>query len=292
MIIRVLKTATFCLLLAGVSLAQEASVTVEVGDLACVPLDWKSRRQVKNHGKVDALVRGAPPGASVRLYYRRMHHEIEDFYFTEMRAAGDGVYWGIFPDPEDRKPKELELRNPRRDETAWAEWWKAKESSQHRDPDDTLDDDVIREKAALGKQHERTWLTELSDEDLQTWLEELENEPVEYFATVSDPNHRLLAQSEMKVTPVIKRCSVELTPQQTGESFNLTVGETAHWQRGKSPFHWQCQHIVTRIDNHEIKRADGVCRCCVSFDVHAWLPMEGAPAPEASASVPIPPKKK
>ena len=39
-----------------------------------------------------------------------------------------------------------------------------------------LDDDLIRERASLGKKLPRDWLAEMDDPTFQSWLEQLENE--------------------------------------------------------------------------------------------------------------------
>ena len=75
------------------------------------------------------------------------------------------------------------------------------------------------------------------------------------------------------------RCQAALTPEQAGEAENLTVGETAYWQRDESLFHWLCDGIVSRVDPTNVKRGDGICRACVV----AWWKRPGILVPAASA---------
>jgi hypothetical protein len=258
-----------CIVLAALSLVAAAvpaiGQTVSVGDLECVPLEGNSL--------VTASV-SPPEGAAntMRLYFSRVHNEVEDFYYVEMRSAGGGNYWAVLPDPDDstlaRKLLKKENGQPKTG-YEWAEWWKRKESSQDRDPNNDLDKKVIQEQASIGKQEPRAWIRSRTDGDLQRWLEAQQYEPVQYYAAAFDGQNRLVGKSEVKVAPVTKQCRVVLTPQQAGHAENLTVGETANWQRGERVFHWECDGIVTRIDPALIPRADGTCRACL---IAWWKP--------------------
>lgn len=232
--------------------AQSPKITV--GQVACLPID--------GNGVVTATVTPDLGSLSIRLYFRRLHIEVEDFYYTEMRPSGSGGYWGVFPDPEDKAATRKSLKNASPDE--WAKWWKAKEASENRDPNDDLNDNVIKERASVGKLEKRAWMTPQQDADLQRWLEKLENEPAEYFVAVYDTSGRLLDKTPMHVVEVKKSdCKVTLTPQQQGYAENLVVGETREWQKGESVFHWECDGVVTRVDSAGVWRPDDACRACV-----------------------------
>jgi hypothetical protein len=245
----------------GAVLAQP--VTVSVDDLACIPLE--------GHAVVEATVVGEPGGAQVRLHFRRTHQEVEDFYYVVMSAAAGDVYWGVLPDPEDQELERHDLEGASDD--AWAAWWRAKEASENRDPNDDLDDQVIRERASVGRHIDRDWLAARTPAELQDWLEELENEPAEYYVAVYDSSDALLASSDTLVVEVEPQsdCPVTLTQRQTGQARNLTVGETAAWQEGKEVFHWECDGIVSRIDYRGILREDEFCRACVVAPLTPWL---------------------
>jgi len=237
--------------------AAEAQPSVTADQVACVPLaQWSV---------IGADVAGEAGGQSVRLYFRRMHHLVEDFYWAPMYPGADG-YWAPLPKPEDFQPRRFELDDPDGevdDELLWAAWWKAKEASDDRDPNDNLDDEVIRERASKGKKVTRDWMEALDLAALQGWLEELENEPVEYYVAVVDAGGQQVAASPMLVAPVTDDCQVELSPPEDGRARNQDVGETAPWQEGEAVFHWLCDGIVTRVNYLGIARADEVCRACV-----------------------------
>jgi hypothetical protein len=238
-----------------------AEPTVEADQVACIP--------VRSNGIVWATVTGVQPGASIRLYFRRLNNVVEDLYFLNMlQSSESGRYWGMFPKPEKRKPDRHDIeqqRDPIVDANRWAAWWRQKEASVHRDPNDDLDDDKIRERASRGKLEDRHWMNQMSDEQFQKWLEKLEYEPAEYFVAVVGPSHQIVAQSPMMVVEVKSQseCRVELTPEQEGEAANLLIGETAPWQVGEPVFHWLCDGVVTRIGENRVKRADEACRGCV-----------------------------
>jgi len=239
--------------------------TITLGALPCLPNG--------ENGVLTARIEPAPAAEiQVRLYFRRQSLMVEDFYFTAMVPTGDGNYWGVFPQPEDSKFPEKRLKNAKKVENAWAEWWRAKEGSEHRDPNPDLDKDVIVERASLGKREKRDWMTPLDDDALQSFLRRQTTEPAEYFVALFDPAGTLLARSPMQVVDVRGDCRVALTSQQAGYAANLTVGETARWQAGETVFHWECTGIVTRLDPQRVLRADEACRACVV----AWWPVGAA----------------
>lgn len=238
-----------------------AEPTVEADQAACLP--------VQSNGIVWATVTGVQPGTNVRLYFRRLNDVVEDLYFVNMLPSSQPErYWGIFPKPEKRKPDRHDIEEQRSaidEANRWAAWWRQKEASEHRDPNDDLNDDKIRERASRGKLEDRHWMNQLSDEQFQKWLEKLEYEPAEYFVALYGPTHQVIAQTPMMVVEVKSKseCKVELTPEQQGEAANLVVGETAPWQVGEPVFHWLCDGVVTRIGDNRVKRADEACRGCV-----------------------------
>lgn len=248
----------------AVALADEIRVTAEQTE--CIPIEGNAI----GHARIENNL----PDTSVRLYFRRLNDTVEDLYFVRMQPEGAGRYWGVFPKAEDRKldrrdleerleERREEAKNEQDDDHEWAAWWKAKELSDDRDPTNDLDDDLIRERASLGKLEKRHWMLEMDDAELEDWLEKLENEPAEYFTAVHDASGRMVARSPMKVVEVRDDCKVEMTPQQAGEAENLTIGETAPWQKGEEVFHWLCDGVVTRIDPQNVLRADERCRVCV-----------------------------
>ena len=245
--------------LLAVPVGLAAQMTVTVDDLECLPLE--------DNGVVWAEVEGNVPDTTVRLNFRRLNDIVEDLYWVEMHPAGGGRYWGIFPKSEDRVLDRHDLEEQRKDveeEYRWAEWWREKQISDHRDPNDDLDKDLIRERASQGKLVPREWLAEMDDDTFQNGLEQLENEPAEYYMSVHEGvTGRELARSKTRVVEVRKNCRLDLTPEERGEAENLTVGETAQWQRGEQVFHWLCDGIVTRIGPIGIKRPDEFCRACV-----------------------------
>lgn len=240
-----------------------AAQTVTVDDLACVPL--QPHDDNKNHALVTAEVEPDQAGHEVRLYFRRLDPEVEDFYYSVMQAEGNGDYWGVLPDPEDQAL--------RRDDPAW---WNAKEAADDRDPDGDLDAAVIRERAQVGRQERRDWLEAMSEADLRLWLADQKSEPVEYFVAVYNPAGTRVAQSEMKIASVREDCRVQLTTEQIGEAHNQTIGETAAWQNNLALYHWECDHIVTRINYSGVKEEDAVCRACVVATIPFWIPSTAA----------------
>ena len=265
----VLATA---LLLPTLAIAQ-TTPTVRPDDVECLPIE--------DNGIAWTSVENNLPDTTVRLNFRRLHDTVEDIYWVAMQPQGEGRYWGIFPKAADQMLNRYEISEERenvRDEYRWAQWWREKQGSDHRDPTDELDEDLIRERASLGKQLPREWLAEMDDETFQRWLEQLENEPAEYFMSVHDATGRQLSRSKTRVVEVRENCRPDLSPQQRGEAENLTVGETAYWQRGEEVFHWLCDGIVSRIAPNDIKRGDEVCRACVI----AWYKKPGVIIPAAT----------
>lgn len=247
--------AALALLAAAAVTAGAQETQVQVTPIPCLPLE--------GNAPVTVTLSPDSAGAEVRVYFRRLSIEVEDFYYVIARPSGAGAYWAVLPDPEDRKLTKKALRNA--DEHAWAKWWRSKETLDSRDPNPDLDSKVIRERASLGKLEKREWMNAKDDPAFQEWLEQLQNEPAEIFVAVYDPFGSQIARSELFIVEVKKEkeCPVTLTPQQDGYASNLTVGETRDWQAGEQPFHWECDGLVTRVDPRGILRADEACRACV-----------------------------
>jgi hypothetical protein len=248
-IVKTVIVAVACLL---VSVLGHAQVTVKVDNVECLPIG--------ENAVVWAEVDGNLPDSTVHLNFRRLHDMVEDFYYVQMVPAGQGRYWGVMPKAEDRTLDRHELEEEV--DAQWAAWWRAKEVRDDRDPNQDLDQELIRERASQGRHVTRHWLEEMDDRTFEDWLETLENEPAEYFVAVHDAQGKKIARSRTRVTEVTNECEVVLTPQQQGEAQNLVVGETAYWQENEGVFHWMCDGVVTRIDPVRIKRADAICRTC------------------------------
>lgn len=247
--------------------ATSQTTTIALGQLPCLPLN--------GNGVLNATVTPEVPGTTARLYFRRFNDTVEDFYYVEMEPAGGGGYWATFPVPTDDKPTKKELKNYQyenqkieRGGKPWAEWWKAKEGSAQRDPNDDLDRDKVRERASIGKQEKRAWMGSLDSAALQSWLDRQSVEPGEYYVALVDGTGRPVARSEMRNVEVRKDCRTTLTPQQSGYAKNLTVGESSAWQTNEELFHWECTGVVSRINPQNVLRADDHCRACVV----AWWP--------------------
>jgi hypothetical protein len=242
---------------------------VEMDQVACVPAG--------GNGLIWASVSNSWPETSVRLFFRRLNDVVEDLYFVEMQPAGDGRYWGVMPRAEKRKLNRHELAGQRTEAQrryAEAAWWRSKEGSDHRNPNQDLSDEAIRERASVGKAESRDWMMSFEEAEFDQWLRRQEFEPVEYFGAVVDANGNQISRSPMMVGEVwaASNCPIELTPEQAGEAANLVVGETALWQAGKPVFHWMCAGVVARVDPGGVKRADGACRQCVPcFDQQTVL---------------------
>ena len=260
-----------------------AQTRTTAGDLQCMP--WE------RHSVVTARVSGAPEGSTVRLYFRRLHEEVEDFYWVQMTPRGGGEYWAALPKPANERLPDKELEDPENDEQEdhpQAAWWMAKDRSADRDPNDDLNEDIIEERASEGRQVPRDWMRALSLAELQRWLEGLPNEAAEYYAVVHGVDGREIAgsRSPVKVVRVTDPddCdapsvavpidygrfvndpdpSPELLrrAREWGGATNLVVAETAEWQIGRGVFHWLCDGIVSRVDYRGILREDDVCRAC------------------------------
>lgn len=229
-----------------------AAQSVAIDDLVCVPL--QPHDDNKNHTLVTASATGASADDHVRFFFRRLNPDVEDFYYTVMLAAGDGSYWGVLPDPEDHALGETD-----------PDWWRNHSAG---DPD----------RSRVGSQIERDWLNAGSDADLAAWLADQKSEPVEYYAALYDSNGNRKAKSEMKIASVREDCRVTLDAQQLGESENQTIGETANWQNNQALFHWECDHLVSRINFSNVKEADSVCRACVVAVIPFWIPTTVAAA--------------
>lgn len=239
--------------------ASAQQVRVDVEPLQCIPLE--------QHAPVTARVTGEPGGSTVRLYFRRLHQEVEDFYYVVMNASGDGDYWAVLPKPADEVLETWRLEETEteeQEENPWAAWWQTKERVGDRDPNDDLNTEIIEERAAVGQREPRDWMMALSLEELQEWLEELENEAVEYYAQAFDASGSPIpnARSITRATVVTEDCEVDLDVRERGQAMNLVVGETAPWQIGRPVFHWLCDGIVSRIDYRGILRVDEICRAC------------------------------
>jgi hypothetical protein len=92
---------------------------------------------------------------------------------------------------------------------------------------------------------------------------EQRNDEVEYYTSVVDAAGKELARSAPRVAKVTNDCKVQLSPREQGVANNLTVGETASHQQGKTVLGFLCEGIVTRVNWQGIRRADEVCRACV-----------------------------
>jgi hypothetical protein len=257
-----------------------AQPRIAVDDVACLP--------VGDNGIVTATVSGEPGGSTVRYYFRRLHEEVEDFYYVDMVPQGGGKYWSPLPQAADETLDVMELERELAEERADAErildelgeeaeenpqaaWWVVKERTEYRDPNDDLNTEIIEERAQNGRLQRRDWMLEMPLDELETWLDELENEPTEVYATVLDANGREIARSTMEVIEVTEDCDVQLDERQRGRANNLVVGETAPWEIGRRVFHWQCDGIISRLDYRGVLRSDEICRACVV----AWLEDEG-----------------
>jgi hypothetical protein len=256
---------------AGPAAAQTSSITL--GQLACLPQS--------GNGVLNATVSPEVAGTTARLYFRRLNTTVEDFYYVEMEPSAGGGYWAAFPVPTDDKAEKKKLenyqyegKNIQNNGKPWAEWWRAKDGSTGRNPNGDLDNAEIQKRASIGKNEPRTWLTSMDDAALQAFLDRQTAEPAEYLVALVDGNGRVVARSEMRLVEVKKDCRVTLTPQQEGYAKNLTIGETAGWQKEEEVFHWECTGVVSRIDSANVLRADDKCRACVI----AWWPPAAAAA--------------
>lgn len=211
------------------------------GDLACLPLG--------EHAVVTART-DAPLAEeeSLRVYFRRLSHEVEDFYWVEMtRDEATGGWWAVLPLPESARLARKELEGYTGADLT-AAWWKTKETTEERDPNRDLDAETIREKASVGRNDRRDWLLDGDPAELDGWLATQKYEPAEWFLARVDAEGRALERTPMRVAPIDKDCRVELTDDQRDEANELDIGDTAAWQEGDVPFHWECEDISRRID--------------------------------------------
>lgn len=251
--------------------AQAPSLTVD--EVGCLPLD--------GNAPVSARVTNNVPESEVRLYFRRLNDTVEDAYYLLMQPAGGGRYRGVLPQPADFEPRRFDLKpdsgtNP---DFGWAAWWRAKDGSEDRNPTRELDPQLIRERAGQGKQIRRDWMHEMEPEALQSWLERQKYEPAEVYAGLYDAQGTQLARSPTRVATVTQDCRVALDAEELGMASNLEIGETAGWQEGDEPFHWNCEGIISRRDPRGVKRGDETCRACVV----AWWKLPGVVLPAAAA---------
>lgn len=236
--------------------AQQLEIDLELP--ACLPFDGFT--------PVYANVSGEPGGSEVRVYFRRLHEVVEDFYYVRMEPVGIGRYYAVLPQPSDEDLEQRRLNAPQEnDEYKFREaaWWRRKEDSEDRNPNHDLDQDEIVERADRGRREQRDWMRALTLEELENWLDARENEPAELYVAVYDAGGNEIGRSTVGASYVKKDCEVTLSELEQGYAQNLVVGETASWQQNKEIFHWQCAGVVTRIDPLGIKREDEQCRACV-----------------------------
>ena len=210
-------------------LATAAVAAPSVEPVECLP---NEANQVVWANGVDV-----PGGGSARLYFRRLNPTGAS-YFVDMVPAGDGSYWGVFPEPEWREQQDLT-----------DEWW-----------------EVLQD---------RDWIADRERDEIAAWMDGLEHEAAEYHVSVIDDAGSRVSRSQHQVVEVWEHdeCEHELTPVEAGYASNLTVGETTEAQIGRPVYHWLCWGIVTRLGNNGILRGDEICRACV---VGAWLPASSA----------------
>lgn len=255
---RKLPLAALLLAAASPTVAQ----TLASGELPCLPLG--------EHAVVTARVDPppAPDAASrVRVYFRRLSVEVEDFYWVEMISSEPGNFWAVLPLAENAQLARQELVSATADRRA--AWWRAKEASEHRNPNGDLDDEVIRERAGVGRLEKRDWMSRLGDPDFERWLVEQRYEPTEWFVGVVDGEGRLVERTAMDVAPVDPECKAALTREQERESNEVRVGDTAAWQDGELPFHWECADLGERIDVNG-DEDETVCPAAI-----VWWPVAG-----------------
>ncbi len=265
---RARRASALAAVLVGAALAAAAPAaaqTIVPGDLPCLPIGA--------HAAVTAHI--DPPLAedwTARVYFRRLSLEVEDFYWTPMVADEDqpGSWWGVLPLPVDAKFPREQLQTASTDR--WAAWWKAKEASEDRNPNGDLDQAVIRERASLGKEEKRAWMGRDDDATLEQFLVAQKTEPAEWYVAVVDPDGNVTATTDLAIAEVRDDCKAPLTREQKDLSNELTVGETAEWQKDKEVFHWECEDISHRVDWQGEKRHQGPCVPVVI----AWWPAAGA----------------
>ncbi len=126
--------------------AEAQSTSVKADRVQCVPAGANA--------VIQATVSDNRPDTTTRLFFRRMNDVVEDLYYVDMYPEGGDRYWGVMPKAEKRRLDRHEIER-RRDETAAnspeAVWWREKEASEHRNPNQDLDPDEIQERASVGK---------------------------------------------------------------------------------------------------------------------------------------------
>lgn len=246
--------ASVCLLLLAASSSAQTSISVE--DAPCL--------LVLQNGVIKAQVANNLPETAARLYFRRLHEEVEDFYWVEMQPKGNGEYWGVLPKAQDEVLEPREARDVAQEvRERSAAWWRLKEELANRNPNLDLDQDVIIERASVGRNTGRDWMGNYDDQALEEWLEGLEYEPAEYYAALYDAFGKEITRSALHVARVTNDCSTSLSASEAGLAQNLTVGETATWQQGEEVFHWGCDGVVSRVDVNGVWRGDSICRACL-----------------------------
>ncbi|MEM1247139.1 MAG: hypothetical protein AAGK22_12230 [Acidobacteriota bacterium] len=236
--------------------AAAQSPTITVQDVPCL--------LVLENGVIEANVQNNVPETTARLYFRRLHEAVEDFYWVEMRPRGDGRYWGVLPKAEDEVLERREVRELEEEvRERWANWWREKERLDNRNPNLELDQALIDERASIGRRARRDWMADFDDARLEEWLDGLEYEPAEYFAALHDAFGNEISRSPVRVTRVTDRCDTNLSAAEAGLAENLTIGETAPWQEGEEVFHWMCDGVVSRVDASGVFRGDSICRACL-----------------------------
>lgn len=237
--------------------------TILAGELPCVPLG--------DHAVVTARVDPPPTeesGTRTRVYFRRLSVEVEDFYWIEMTPDEPGNFWAVLPLAESAELPRKELARAAVADRR-AAWWRAKEASENRDPNGDLDAERIRERASLGRLEQRDWMAGLDDPEFERWLIGQRYEPTEWYLATVDEDGKLLETTEMRVAAVDPECKAALTREQKRMSNEVRVGDTAAWQDGELPFHWECADLGERIDI-DGDEDDPICPAAI-----VWWPVAG-----------------
>jgi hypothetical protein len=184
------------------------------------------------HRDLPVTVEELPPGARVRVYFRRLN-PIGAFYFIEARPQAEGSYVAVLPLPEPQPQEELT-----------DDWWSVLQTRDWMRPEG----------------RDRDWL--------ESWLSDQEVEAAEYYAAIYSPAGDLVERSEVKLVPVLRAesCPIALGLWEMSWADNLTVGESTDRQADRLLFHWLCNGVVTRISAQDVFRADGACRSCVGVE--------------------------
>ena len=110
---------------------------------------------------------------------------------------------------------------------------------------------------------------QLDDPAFESWLVEQRYEPTEWFVATVDGEGKLLERTPMRIATVDPECKAALTREQKRESNEVRVGDTAAWQDGELPFHWECADLGERIDV-DGDEDDPVCPAAI-----IWWPVAG-----------------